>query len=159
MAGAALAFILGLAVAIPRTMDYLDANDMLAHGIATNAVVIETNRWVREGTKGRQFVDYTLAYEFADKTGAQFQNSVSYTPSGFTPVNKGDAIRIVYSPQHPENNERREHYERLASIETLAIDVLMVMGSVFALALFLTFLVKRKLRAKAAVELYLNESL
>ena len=68
LTGAALAFIIGLAVAIPRTMNYRQANDMLTNGITTDAVVVETNRWVHEDRKGRQFVDYTLAYEFTDKT-------------------------------------------------------------------------------------------
>ncbi len=156
MAGAAFAFMVGLAVAIPRTIDNLEASDMLAHGIPTNAVVIETNRWVREGTKGREFVDYTLAYEFVDKTGTKFQNSVSYTPSGFTPINKGDAIRIVYNSQHPEKNERREHYERLASIRALLTDVFLVMGSVLVLVLLMTYLAKRKLKVKATAELCLK---
>ena len=68
LTGAALAFIIGLVVAIPRTMNYWQANDMLTNGITTDAVVVETNRWVHEDRKGRQFVDYTLAYEFTDKT-------------------------------------------------------------------------------------------
>lgn len=143
--GLILAILMGLVIAVPNIQRYLEAVDMLANGIATEATIVEKKHWIEKGPNRREFVHDTLVYEFADGTGAKFRNEVSYTPGGFTPVNEGDAIRIIYHAQTPDVNERREIYQNQASVQDIVFDILFTMGIVFALVSLFGLLLKLKL--------------
>lgn len=143
--GVILAILMGLVIAVPNIQRYLEAVDMLANGITTEATIVEKKHWIEKGPNRREFVHDTLVYEFADGTGAKFRNEVSHTPGGFTPVNEGDVIRIIYHAQTPDVNERREKYQSRASIQGHVSDALIVMGLVYAIVSLFGFALKRKL--------------
>lgn len=144
--GLTLAILMGLVIAVPNIQRYLEAVDMLANGIATEATIVEKKHWIEKGPNGREFVHDTLVYEFTDGTGARFRNEVSYSPAGFTPVNEGDAIRIIYRAHTPGVNERRETYQGNASVQGIVFGVLFTMGLVFALVSLFGLLLKLKLK-------------
>lgn len=143
--GLTLAILIGLVGAVPNTQRYLEAVDMLAHGITTDATIVKKKHWIETGPNQREFVNDTLVYEFSDGTGAKYRNEVSYTPGGFTPVNEGDAIRILYRAQTPDINERRENYQSQASIQGQVLNTLIMMGGVYAIVSLFGFALKRKL--------------
>jgi hypothetical protein len=144
--GLILAILMGLVIAVPNIQRYFEAIDMLANGITTEATIVEKKHWIEKGPNQREFVHDTLVYEFADGTGAKFRNEVSYSPGGFTPVNEGDAIRIIYRTQTPGVNEQRETYQGDASIQGIVFGVLFTMGIVFALVSLFGLLLKLKLK-------------
>jgi hypothetical protein len=146
--GAALAVVLGLVIAVTRTQDYLEAKDMLAHGIATDASLVQTQHWIEDAPSRRQFVHDVLVYEFTAASGTQHRNQVDYTPITYSPVKQGDAVRILYNEQQPGMNQLRAHDERFASLQDSVQVVLVAIGSLFGSACFIGFLLRRKITAQ-----------
>lgn len=144
---AMLATVLGLVVAACQMPSYLAATDMLAHGMATNARVLQKKHWVETGPNRKQFDHDTLVYEFTDGTGTRFENEVSYYPNSATPINEGDAISILYDRQTPGTNGRRAQYQHEASLQNIVEGALLVAGFVGAIGYVIGFLLRRKLRA------------
>lgn len=145
---AMLAAVLGLVVAACQMPSYLAATDMLAHGMATDARVLQKKHWVETGPNRKQFDHDTVVYEFTDGTGTRFENEVSYNPNSATPIHEGDAISILYERQTPDTNGRRAQYQHEASLQNIVEGALLAAGFVGAIGYFIGFLVRRKLRAE-----------
>ena len=58
--GLILAVLLGLVIAVGRSNVYVEASDMLASGVTTDATVLEEKYWTEKGKKGRQLDRYAL---------------------------------------------------------------------------------------------------
>jgi hypothetical protein len=150
--GIILAIVLGVIVAIGRTQVYLDASDMLAHGVTTNATVMEKKHWLETGRKGRKFDRYAIVYQFASGSGEKIGNEVRVGEDDYATINQGATVSVVYKSSTPSVNDTHFHYEHKASIINVLKDVFLLMIIVIAAGYFIGFLVKSKLQKRLATQ-------
>jgi len=150
--GLILAVVLGLFIAIGRSNVYLEANDMLASGITTDATVVKKKHWTETGKKGRELDRYALVYQFTDSSGKTMANEVRVNEESYAQATDGGTVSIVYKASAPNVNDTRRHYEHKASIGNIVRDVLVLMAIIIGAGYAIGFLVRSKMQKQLSVQ-------
>jgi len=146
---AVIGLALGLLALAFQMPSYLEATDMLAHGISTDAVVIEKNRWRRNGPNRREWLVHSVTYAFTTGNGDKVQGFARCDPT-VTALSKGDPIRVVYAAHSPSINDRHANYVLQADLAKIIGSALALAGSVSVIGYLIGFLLRRKRIATAS---------
>lgn len=147
-----------LLVAFGRGNAYIEAREMLAEGVATQALVVQKKHWIERGRKGRERDRYALVYRFGDAAGRQFEREIrvsqaiylSATAGAEGEVNGAEPSRldVLYRRADPATSDLRQNYERKASLLTIAQDLLVTLAIALGATLLIGFLTGRSLRRR-----------
>ena len=143
--GLALGFAVGVLICVVSIPSYLEARDMLATGVVTDAVVVNTRQWVENTPSRRQFLHDMLTYEFTDPSGVKHTSEVDVEPGDLQQNLPGGFVRVVYKAHKPNVNQQLAHYQRLASWQDTAFVALLAAASVFGVFWLVGLLLKRRL--------------
>ena len=143
--GLAFGFAVGVLICVVSIPSYLEARDMLATGVVTDAVVVNKRQWVENTPSRRQFLHDMLTYEFTDPSGVKYSSEVDVEPGDLQQNLPGDFVRVVYKAHQPSVNQQLAHYQRLASLQDTAFVALLAALSVFGIFWLVGQLLQRRL--------------
>lgn len=159
--GLIVSVALVLLVAFGRGSAYVEAREMFAQGVATEAVVVQRKHWVESGRKGREYDRYALIYRFSDSDGRVFDKEIRVSESTYLdaadPSTAADAdaatsaptrLDVLYRRTDPTTSDLRQNYERKASLLRIAQDLLLTLAIALAATFLIAFLTGRRLRRR-----------
>lgn len=150
-----------LLVAFGRGNAYIESREMLAEGVATEAVVVQRKHWIESGRKGREYDRYALVYRFSDSSGEVFDKEIRVSETTYlaavdaSAVASADAaapaatrLEVLYRRTDPRSSDLRQSYERKASLLEIVQDLLLTLAIALAATLLIAFLTGRRLRRR-----------
>lgn len=147
-----------LLVAFGRGNAYIEAREMLAEGVATQALVVQKKHWIESGRKGRESDRYALVYRFSDGAGKPFEREVRVSEAVYrsAPGAAEDEVsgaiparlEILYRRADPNTSDLRQSYQRKASLLTIAQDLLLTLAISLGATFLIAFLTGRRLRRR-----------
>lgn len=147
-----------LLVAFGRGNAYIEAREMLAEGVATQALVVQKKHWIESGRKGRESDRYALVYRFSDGAGKPFEREVRVSEAVYLSTTDGaedqangavpSRLEILYRRADPNTSDLRQSYQRKASLLTIAQDLLVTLAIALGATFLIGFLTGRSLRRR-----------
>lgn len=117
------------------------AVSMLASGIRTNALIIETRHW-DYGRYGGQAV----AYKFTDRGGQEHIKMIDVDEETYYSMQEGSWIEVIYDPTDPTISNRAKTYEYQATFPKADIPLVCISPiGVFVAGILVTVPVKAQL--------------
>lgn len=147
-----------LLVAFGRGNAYIEAREMLAEGVATQALVVQKKHWIESGRKGRESDRYALVYRFSDAAGKPFEREVRVSEEAYLAATglaqEGvdgalpTRLDILYRRADPSTSDLWQSYERKVSLLTIIQDLLVALAIALGATFLIGFLTGRSLRRR-----------
>jgi Protein of unknown function (DUF3592) len=111
----ALFLALGIALLLGSAIVYQRSNAFMKTALPAEGRVIDMVRQQSNGKNGRTSTSYAAVIEFRDKSGQrqEFIDSISSQPARFA---IGEAVPVVYDPEHPNTAATNDKFGRWGTL-------------------------------------------